>query len=462
MASFFLAQRLCTDFFYQRPSFVASFPPHIVDFLKTGNLKPTDLQRYIKAGEHLFSKSFAVFGPLDLERTWQSQRCLTAIVRIVNQEQNIELIAASVFPAGIAKFSPRKSFFAALGVLARRGSQVKAFEWIRNLMQPLVISLNSSREGNLRKVLDQMYPPGTDVPAPSKTSPAVCKLGSSLPGSGPLAQTSNTPSVSEISFSDLSKSDDSQTALLPPLSNASQSLNSPYSNSLAQHKSSMPSPNPNDSAEPTAKRVFAKRPLIGPGQLPTPSNSFDRLIDAAAAPSPRQPPPHSQSRQIATPPKRKSLLSNSQVHATLSHAENEPGCGSSASLTLVSVKGRGAVRTKNDGDSDRPAKRPRTASHDKENCPEPVVANWTPVKKASHSLLQRLTPSPASTDCISSSHQTPRHRSKKRRLSLSERLSPMQESSPDSTFNPRIIVNMSPRSLLERVSPPVFASTGGL
>ncbi|KAK1228575.1 hypothetical protein PQX77_008378 [Marasmius sp. AFHP31] len=457
MASFSLAQRLSTEFFYQRPSFVASFPPHIVDFLKTGNLKPTDLQRYIKAGEHLFSKSFAVFGPLDLERTWQSQRCLTAIVRIVNQEQNIEMIAASVLPAGIAKLSPRKSFFAALGVLARRGSQVKAFEWIRNIMQPLVLYLNGSREGNLRRVLDQMYPSGTDVPVPSKASSTVCKPGSSLPGSGPLSQTSNTPSISELSFSDLSQSDDSQVAPLQPLSNASKSLNSSYSNSLAPHETSIPSPSSDSSAEPTGKRVFAKRPLIGPGQLPTPSNSFDRLIDAAAAPSQRQPTPHLQSRQVATPPKKKSPLSNSQVHATLSLAENEPGCGSSGSLTPVSAKGRGTVRPKNNGDSDRPAKRLRTASHDKENYPEPVIAHWTPVKKTSHSLLERLTPSPASTHCIGSSHQTPQHRSKKRRVSPLDRLSPMQESSPDPTFNPRIIVNMSPRSLLERVSPPVFA-----
>ena len=215
-------------------------------------------------------------------------------------------------------------------------------------------------------------------------------------------------------------------------------------------------------------------------------------MDAATTQTPqttpqrRQLPLHSRRHQLTTSPKQKSPLSNPQSHSPPSLDDNKSSSRSSVGLTPVSLPReslrmyqmppmRDLVCPKNHGvycpsasfkfpelshleQSERPAKRLKIVSSDKENYLESVVATWTPTKKTPRPLLERPTPSPTSTSPVTSPHQA-RFGSKKRRLSLLERLSPMQESSPDSTFNPKIIVNMSPRSLLERVSPPVFART---
>ncbi|KAL0576203.1 hypothetical protein V5O48_005770 [Marasmius crinis-equi] len=450
MASFPLTQRLCVEFFYRRPSFVASFPPHVTDFLKTAKLKTADFHCFIKAGEHLFSRSFAVFGPLDLDRTWQSQRSLTAIIRTVNCEENLVLIAKSVCPDGIGGFPPKKSFFAALGVLSRKGSQLKAFEWIRNLMQPLVRFLNGSWESNLRRVLDQMYP------------------------------RSRTSSTHNLLASNFIECEASKHALPPSESSSSTLASKSVSDKPAAVKTSKPAtasvapikaiPDP----EPISFKSF-KRPLNGPEQPPTPSSSLDTLVDVST---------ETKTLSCLSLPKKPSPLSLSQsTKSSLAVTEVRPSlpvlrksADSKAVENLIrrplleaiyqTPPTRDAVRkTCDDSISVRPAKRPRTSFNEKENRPIANASTRTPTKKSPRSLLERLTPLGEGDTNINASllsRITPRKGSglstpiKSSPLCDWELLSPMQESSPDSINCAKIIVNANPRSLLERIAAPVL------
>uniref|UniRef100_A0A0W0FFK7 Uncharacterized protein n=1 Tax=Moniliophthora roreri TaxID=221103 RepID=A0A0W0FFK7_MONRR len=195
MATYAFAKSACQEFYSYSPKFTSELPPHVLEVLE--NALHEELNTYVKLGRYLFVKSFAIFGPLELQKWWHSQGSLTVssfgvetkkadinarhlaqgITEIVNREHHIDLVARGVCLGGVSGLNSACSFFAGLGILSKVESRMKALEWIRDLMDPLVRFLNRkanmTRDMNLKKVLTQIFSPTSSseksTPSPHPT-----------------------------------------------------------------------------------------------------------------------------------------------------------------------------------------------------------------------------------------------------------------------------------------------------